>query len=175
MADETTYCGLKITAEGISPMTDKLGPIKDMPVPTSVYHVRSFLGMAGFYRKFIPNFAQISAPLVNLTCLTKNRRRSMVTSQSKMKFGRKVTSEEISPEEWTQECQDAFDTLKERLMQAPVLALPDHRKPYVIMCDASRKGVGAVLMQRGEDGHLHPIAYFSKKLSGAELNINTKN
>jgi hypothetical protein len=85
-----------------------------------------------------------------------------------MKCGRRVRTESLG-DEWTIECQDAFDKLKNKMIQHPVLILPNPKLPYVIMSDSSKVAMGAVLMQRLEDG-LHPVAFYSKKFSSAELN-----
>jgi hypothetical protein len=113
----------------------KIQSIKKLSVPISVKHLRAFLGMAGYYRKFIANYGSISRPLTEL--LKKN-----------VQFI------------WTPVAQQAFLSLKAALMAAPVLALPDFSSSFDIHTDASGVGIGAVLSQKG-----HPIAYLSKALS----------
>ena len=107
--------------------------------------VRSFLGMVGWYRRFIPNFSTIAAPLYNLT-------------KKNVKWL------------WTDECEEAFRTLIDIVTKHPVLKVADPTKSYILHTDASDLGLGAVLMQEDDDGHLHPIAFASKLLNPAQRN-----
>ena len=117
----------------------KLAGIRDWPTPTTVKQVRSFLGFGNYYRRFISGMAHIARPLNDLT--------------KKDKIWN-----------WTLECQLAFDTLKEKFMTAPVLRMPDVNKPFVLQTDASNRAIGAVIMQKDENGELHPCRYLSKAL-----------
>ena len=121
----------------------KVKAIMEWPQPTRVKELRSFHGLASFYRRFVKDFSSIASPLNEL-----------------VKKG--VTFH------WGPKQEDAFVTLKERLTNAPILALPNFQKSFELECDASNIGIGAILLQEG-----HPIAYFSKKLSGAFLNYPT--
>ena len=107
--------------------------------------VKAFLGLAGYYRKFVPQYASISAPLTEL-----------------LKKGK--------PElvQWTAQCEEAFQTLKCKLSELPVLKVPDFSKPFVVQTDASVVEMGAVLSQTDENGHKHPIAFASQKLKPRE-------
>ena len=100
----------------------KVASVTKWLAPTSVGEIRSFLGLAGYYRRFIENFSKIAKPLSNLL-------------QKHVKYV------------WTPECDIAFNTLKEKLVTAPVLTPPDESKPFEVFCDASLEGLGAVLMQ----------------------------
>ena len=116
------YLGMIIEEGKISMDQVKLAGIRDWPVPTTVKQVRSFLGFGNFYRKFISHYSDIARPLNDLT-----------------KKDRKF--------EWTNECQNAFDTLKQRFTEEPVLVMPDRTKPFQIEADASKIATGAVLTQ----------------------------
>ena len=116
-----------------------------IPCSTSQKELLQFLGLASYYRRFIPQFAKIAHPLHRLT--------------------RKDT-----PFRWSSECQAAFETLKSRLISAPVLAYPDFSKDFVLETDASYVGLGAVLSQLQDDGKLHPLSYASRALSPPEKN-----
>ena len=111
--------------------------------PHDLLTVRQFLGLASFYRRFVPGFAQIASPLHELT-------RKGITFK------------------WSEACQTAFDQLKRKLVEAPVLAYPDFNKPFTLETDASIQGVGAILSQRQKDTKLHPVAYASRALSVQE-------
>ena len=108
--------------------------------PTTKKQVRAFLGITGYYRKFIPNYLTLAAPRTDLT--------------SKIR-PTKVT--------WTPECDLAFHELKTHLCTSPVLNSPNFSKPFIAQTDASDRGVGAVLSQYSPDNQIHPVAYFSKK------------
>ncbi len=99
--------------------------------------------MCGFYRKHTPRFAKMAAPLTNLT-------------------------RESAEFQWTEHCQEAFDELKARLTQAPILVKADVHQPFIVTTDASGTHVGGVLSQVQTDGTNRPIGYFSRKLKGAE-------
>ena len=120
---QVEYLGHLVSGRGVEPMTDKVAAIVNWPRPQSIRAVRSFLGLAGFYRRFIRGYAMIAEPLVRLT--------TMETLQ------------------WTSHAQQAFENLKSALATAPVLALPDFQVPFTVETDASGNGMGAVLSQKG--------------------------
>jgi hypothetical protein len=137
------YLGHIISGEGVATDPIKVQVIVDWPVPSSVKELRSFLGLAGYYRKFVKHFGIIARPFTDL--LKKNALRV-----------------------WTSAHDSAFSTLKCALSSAPVLALPDFSQPFTVEMDACATGVGAVLMQQG-----HPLAYISKALGPKNRGLST--
>ncbi|KAM5550007.1 hypothetical protein ABKV19_001114, partial [Rosa sericea] len=125
----------------------KLDLISKLPPPSTVKEVRSFLGHAGFYRRFIPNFSKITKPLCDL--LAKD-----------------------AVFDFNEECLKAFETLKKELTHAPIIRAPDWDLPFEIMCDASDYALGAVLGQR-VNKLPHVIYYASRTLNDAQLNYST--
>lgn len=144
---EIRYLGHVVGNGCIKADPGKVEAITKFPVPRTVRQVRSFLGMCGWYQRYISGFASIAAPITNL--LAKHERFV-----------------------WTDEAQEGFEKLKSCLTSAPVLRHPDFTKPFVIQCDASQSGVGGVLYQVDDEGDEHPIAYMSKKLNGAQRNYS---
>ncbi|KAL9958151.1 hypothetical protein ACROYT_G035126 [Oculina patagonica] len=128
---------------------DNVAKIRDAPRPTTKKQIRSFMGLAGYYRDFIPNFAAVVAPLSDLT--------------------RKGQPNRV---EWGEAQERAYQSVKAHLTSTPILHLPDLSKTYYLRTDASDNGIGAVLMQEHE-GKLFPVCYASKKLSNAERNYST--
>ena len=149
---EIHYLGHLISPEGISPLPNKLDSIKHMPVPNSAKEIKQVLGLTGYYRKFVPRFADISRPLTTLT-------------KKDVKF------------EWTSACQKSFELLKEALCGEPVLKYADTSKPYTLYTDASKYGWAGVLTQphiMTIDGKStttdHPVAFVSGLFRGSQLN-----
>ncbi|CAM4603729.1 unnamed protein product [Caretta caretta] len=136
-----TYLGHQVGQGTINPLQAKVDAIQKWPVPKSKKPVQSFLGLAGYYRQFVPHYSQIAA---QLTDLTKKKQPNAV--------------------QWTEKCQKAFNQLKTTLMSDPVLRAPDFDKHFLVTTDASELGVGAVLMQEGPDQEFHPVVFLSKKL-----------
>jgi hypothetical protein len=118
------FLGHVIYAEGIAVDQSKVQEVLDWKSPKSVRQICSFLGLAGYYRRFIPNFSKIARPMTQL-----------LEKEAKFK--------------WSPQCKEAFLTLKKLLTTAPVLAQPDIEKPFDVYCDASGKGIGGVPMQDG--------------------------
>ena len=141
---EVEFLGHYVGEHGLRVMEDKLQAVIDWPTPKTVREVRAFLGLTGFYRKFIRNYSSIALPLTALT--------------------RTVSG---GPFSWGVTQERAFTELKRSLQSAPVLVLPDPKLPYVLHTDASGFAVGAVLQQDQGKG-LQPIAFLSKKMSDAE-------
>lgn len=143
------YLGHVIGEGNITPNPGTIGKILETRRPQNKKQVRSFLGLAGFYRDFIPGFASVAAPLIELT---KKGCNNVVT--------------------WTATQEEAFSTLKRLLSTPPILAAPDMTQPFTLRTDASNVGLGAVLLQE-RDGVLKPVSYASRKLSMAETNYST--
>ena len=140
-----------VVGEGcLRPMQDKLDKIVKIPTPKTKTQVRSILGLIGYYKKFLPKFSTITAPITDLLLGTKQK----------------------GPIGWTPECEAALKKIQEVLSGEPVLLLPDLERPFIVRTDASDVGIGGVLLQ--EKGNFsHPVAYASRKLLGRETRYST--
>jgi hypothetical protein len=143
---ELKYLGFLVGRDGVRPDPKKVAAVADWPVPQTVNQLRSFLGLANFFRRFIQGYSSMVAPLTSLTTL----------------------AESALASHWKVAQQRAFDAVKHGLTHAPLLAHPDPKKPYTVISDASVNGTGAVLLQEGR-----PVAYHSHKFSKAEYNWPT--
>ncbi|KAG7454924.1 hypothetical protein JOB18_033421, partial [Solea senegalensis] len=139
---EVEFLGHKLGQEGIGTLEEKISAIRDWPTPADQTQLKSFLGLASYYRRFVRGFSSIAAPLFRLL-------------QKECVFS------------WSPECQQAFDTLQRALTESPVLVPPDPALPFVLDTDASNVGLGAVLSQVGPDGE-KVVAYFSRILNKSE-------
>jgi len=144
MQTSIKFLGHVVSKDGLATDAEKTRLVADWPVPINLKQLRGFLGLAGYYRKFVKDFCRIARPLNDL--MKKNRR-----------F------------EWTAECQAAFEKLKSALLSPPVLALPNDRDPFYLDTDACDTSIGAVLSQI-QDGQERVIAYAGRTLSRNELN-----
>ncbi|CAM8886619.1 unnamed protein product [Rhodiola kirilowii] len=147
MVKEGIVLGHLVSKRGIEVDKAKVEVIAKMPPPKDVRGIRSFLGHAGIYRRFIKNFSKIARPLTNLLC-----------NDTEFRFD--------------EECLVAFEMLKKALVSAPIIQPPNWDLPFELMCDASDYAIGAVLGQR-VDKKLHAFHYTSKVLNGAQLNYST--
>ena len=145
MCKEVEFLGHCITPMGLKTTPRLVTAVLEFRRPTNARQTRQFLGLCSFYRRFIESFARIARPLHQLT-----------------KMGTTF--------HWTPECQAAFNTLKTKLCETPVLAYPAFDKDFVLETDASIDGIGAVLSQVQQDGCLHPVAFASRSLSSSERN-----
>ena len=150
MQKEVAFLGHRIGADGLRVAADKVGAVQSWPTPSSVTEVRSFLGLANFYRRFVKDYSKLALPLTELT--------------------KEVSGPGFS---WGAEQQKAFAELKAALCSPPVLLVPDQSKPFVLNTDACKFAIGAVLQQDHGNG-LQPIAYFSAKMSSAERNYDVR-
>lgn len=145
---ELDFLGFHVSGDGIRPGSRKTHAISNFPEPKNVHDVRRFIGLASFFRRFVKDFALLACPLTNLL---------------KTKFEWK----------WTDEHTKAFNTLKEKLIERPVLALFDAHLETEMHTDASKIGIAGILMQRGNDGHFRPVAYYSRKTSEDEQKLHS--
>ena len=137
------YLGHLVSSEGIEPLPEKLEAMEKMPAPTNPKEVRQFLGLTGYYRKFVPRYSDIAKPLTNLT-------------------------KKDEPFVWTELCESTFQLLKQKLMESPILKYPDPNLPYILFTDASGYAWAGVLTQEHESiieekkvCYKHPITYVS--------------
>ena len=136
-----------IDKNGVRPDPKKIKSVQEFPRPKNEKNIKQFLGLAGYYRRFIENFSKIASPLTQL--LKKD-----------------------TPFVWTEKQQVAFDTLKQKLCEEPLLQRPDFSKPFILTTDASGYAIGGILSQ-GKIGQDKPIAYTSRTLSDSERKFDT--
>ncbi|KAL0546152.1 hypothetical protein IC582_016058 [Cucumis melo] len=140
---QVSFLGHVVSKAGVSVDPAKIEAVTGWTRPSTVSEVRSFLGLAGYYRRFVENFSRIATPLTQLTW-------------------------KGAPFVWSKACEDSFQNLKQKLVTAPVLTVPDGSGSFVIYSDASKKGLGCVLMQQGK-----VVAYASRQLKSHEQNYPT--
>jgi hypothetical protein len=141
--EELSFVGHRVSAAGLRLDESKLHKLDQLKTPTNISEVRTLLGLAGYYRKFVRNFSKMAAPISDLLSVS----------------GRF---------EWGERAEAARRDIIDALSNAPCLLPPDYSKPFYISTDACKEGLGAVLEQRGDDGHLHPVRYESRKTSTRE-------
>ena len=139
------YLGHIVSKEGVQTDPKKIRAMVEYPTPVDLKELRSFVGLASYYRRFVPGFANVARPLHALT---------------------KKDTEFI----WGKDCEEAFQKLKTLLSSAPILQFPNFNAPFILETDASGTGLGAVLAQRHADGLVHPVAYASRSLQPHEKN-----
>ena len=146
-AREVSFLGYKVTPDGLEPEPRLMGAISKLPPPINVAEVRSFLGLVGYYRRFVKKFSDKAAPL-----------NALLRREQAWK--------------WTEDCQEAFETLKGEIAARPVSAYPDFSKPFRLYTDASNIGLGAILAQK-QQGKEKIICCASRTLNNAESNYST--
>uniref|UniRef100_A0A3B3H730 Gypsy retrotransposon integrase-like protein 1 n=1 Tax=Oryzias latipes TaxID=8090 RepID=A0A3B3H730_ORYLA len=146
-ATTTSFLGLVIAEGRVKMDPKKVQAVLEWPKPENRKQLQRFLGFANFYRRFIKNYSKIASPLHALT-------------SSKQSFS------------WNQRAESAFKDLKNRFTSAPVLVVPDPSRQFIVEVDASDTGIGAVLSQRSLDNKVHPCAFYSRRLSNAEMNYH---
>ena len=151
---EISYLGHKVSAAGMEPGTDSLKGIMEIVPPATYTQVQKFLGMTGYFRCFIKGYARIAKPLNNLLRGENSKLKSHTVG--------------LPPDALA-----AFQELKMKYLMALVLAFTDFKKPFLLETDTSIEGLGAVLSQKQDDGHYHPIACASRGLKGDELKYHS--
>jgi len=141
------YLGHLISDEGVKPDPGKTKCVQNLPVPRNMTEIKQFLGLSGYYRRFIEGYSKTAKPLTALL------------------------NKDISFE-WSTECQIAFEKLKQKLVEASVLQYPDFERPFILTTDASQFAIGSILSQ-GTPGQDRPIAYASRTLNKAEQAYST--
>ncbi|XP_076131023.1 retrovirus-related Pol polyprotein from transposon opus [Alosa pseudoharengus] len=154
---QVRYLGHVISNQGVATDPSKIEVVSSWPTPTTVSELRSFLGFASYYRRFVEGFAKLAAPLHRLVAELAN-------------VGPRKGPQKASIRTWPSECQASFENLKTKLTTAPVLAYADFALPFILEVDASYGGLGAVLSQE-QGGRVRPIAYASRGLRPAERNM----
>ena len=154
---EVKYLGHQVSASGIGTDPEKISAVREWPIPTKLRELRSFIGFTSYYRRYVAGYSTIAKPLHDLVtecCAeTKYNKRTKFDIRDK----------------WTDECRDAFNKLKEKLTEAPVLGFADYSKTFILETDASDRGLGAVLSQV-QDEKNRVICYASRGLSKSEKN-----
>lgn len=144
---QVQYLGYVVGQNEVAPPDAKVEAIKLLAPPKNIKGVQRFLGMIGYYRRFIRNYSTVLAPLTDL-----------------------LKKDQIF--EWTESCDQAFRDIKALLCNYPILRAPDFSKPFKLAVDASNIGAGAVLLQDSAEGIEHPISFFSKKFNKAQQNYS---
>lgn len=156
---EVRYLGHIVSSNGVATDPEKICVVKQWKRPTTVSELQSFLGFASYYRRFVEGFSKFAAPLHRLVS-------DVVGSRHKPKGHGKS----LIVDRWNESCQQGFETLKQKLVSAPVLAYADFSKPFVVEIDASYSGLGAVLSQ-DQNGERRPVAFASRGLRQPERNM----
>ena len=157
---EVKYLGHVISSAGVATDPEKTKAVAEWKHPSTVTDLRSFLGFCSYYRRFVEGFAKHAAPLHRLV--------------GELEGGPKKPRSRVSAKlegHWSEDCEQAFQTLKNKLITAPVLGYADFKRPFILETDASHQGLGAVLSQE-QDGALRPIAYASRGLRPTERNMS---
>lgn len=147
---EVSYLGHKVGRGYRRPLEIKVAAISDYPRPVTKTDVRSFLGLTGYYQHYIRNFSEIASPLTD--SLRKNEPVKIV---------------------WNEQKDESFLKLKAALADKPILRAPVYDLPFILQCDASDRGMGAVLSQKSENGEEHPVVFVSRKLTVREQAYST--
>ena len=167
---EVAFLGHKVSADGISTDPDKVAAVERWPTPVTAKDVRSFLGLASYYRRFVPSFAKVAKPLHNLIGEVHSRDGLQPNkNQTRKQRCAAMSKSEKRPlsELWTADCDAAFSALKKALTESPVLGYADYSQEFIVEVDACKYGLGAVLSQV-QGGSSKVIAYASRTLRPSE-------
>ncbi len=159
--DVRALSGRGVSKNGVETDPEKVNVLKTWPIPTNLKGLKSFLGFSGYYHQFIKSYADLVKPLNELTC---GYPPSCKTSRNKAPTSQYHDPRQAFGGRWTSACQNAFQTLIEKLTTAPVLGFADPKKPYILHTDASATGLGAALYQE-QEGKSRAIAFASRGLS----------
>ena len=151
------FLGHMLSKDGILPNPEKVSKVRDWPVLKTAKEVHSFLGLASYYRRFIPKFVKWANPLHDLI-------RPIATKKKHAGTQLQPLPPDLPPFKWDSQHQETFDRLKDALTSSPILAYPNYDKPFILETDASLKGLGAVLSQEDDDGNFRVISYASHML-----------
>jgi hypothetical protein len=154
---EVKYLGHIISSKGVATDPEKIRAVAEWKRPNTLTELRSFLGFASYYSRFVEGFVQCAAPLHRLVGV--------------LQQGRKKPCSQALHDHWDPACETAFDQLKQKLVRAPVLGYADFSKPFILEVDASHAGLGAVLSQ-DQGGGRRPVAYASRGLHATERNMS---
>lgn len=146
MAEQVNFLGHQVTKDRAKPGPEKTNAVAEFPRPTNVTEVRRYLGLTGFFRKFVPRYAEIAKPLTNL----------LKTKDGPQEFN------------WNEQCEAGFQKLKTGLCNRPILEIYDPTAEHEVHTDASRIGLSAILMQQKGGAPVKPVAYFSRVCSAAD-------
>jgi len=147
---DISFLGHHVSESALQPKLETVNKVLQAPIPSNKKQLRAFLGLVGFYRRFIPNFATIASPLTDAT--------------------RKGAPNQL---EWNEAQDKAFQELKAHVVNPPILRLPNLNQVFMLQTDASSIGIGAVLIQEDENGVKHPVAFASRKLLPRETRYST--
>ncbi|KAL6465795.1 hypothetical protein MHYP_G00259280 [Metynnis hypsauchen] len=156
---QVSYLGHVVSAEGVATDPAKIEVVKGWECPLHLAELRSFLGFASYYRRFVEGFSKLAAPLHHLVGKLTGPRWKGKTPKISLATA------------WSEDCEQAFQSLKAKLTSAPVLAYADFNKPFILEVDASHGGLGAVLSQQ-QDGKVRPVAFASRGLRPTERNMD---
>lgn len=154
--ERVRYLGHVVSQEGVATDPEKIAAVRDWRRPIYLSELRSFLGFTGYYRRYVEGYSKLAAPLNHLVSLLSPRKGK--------------TPKIPLQARWDEKCEKAFQSLRERLCTAPVLAFADFAKPFILEVDASHQGLGAVLSQE-HNGKIRPVAYASRSLKKTERNM----